>query len=384
MHNTRLAPPKSPLTSAYTFGCNVSGALGRGTLGMQDPVPRQVPLPGPLPVPQSTASVTQAAAGWGHTALVTSDGGLYLLGRATDGDNALRFGRFAKTNPRLAALWTRWGGQHSIDFPAPTLVIPSDAVAVSCSFGSTIFLNKSLELYALGQNRFGQTGSGKENPDVLSWSQVKISSAISRFSCGYQHAAAVDVAGRLFTWGKGSRGQLGTSVVDSPHLPYQLPQQVTRLSGKVSDVKCGFGHTVALLENGDVFAWGKLQGAHGADARLPGKLDMPAPAIRIWCGQFHSLAQDAKGRMWQFGARPDAPLVTQRPERVLGFPEHQSLREVAAGFGQSMAVFEDGKVFEWDWGLSAKPCELPGIQDLHVRSAALGWRHGVLLVDDCD
>jgi alpha-tubulin suppressor-like RCC1 family protein len=69
------------------------------------------------------------------------------------------------------------------------------------------------------------------------------------------------VAGELYTWGGGMYGKLGHGNENG----HSIPCLVDALIGvKVRQIACGSRHTVALLENKDVYAWGdKENGVSG-------------------------------------------------------------------------------------------------------------------------
>jgi alpha-tubulin suppressor-like RCC1 family protein len=59
--------------------------------------------------------------------------------------------------------------------------------------------------------------------------------------------------GEVFNWGKNDWYQLGNGSTES----IKTPQIVKDLIGKrVIDIHCGERHTLALTENGELFAWG--------------------------------------------------------------------------------------------------------------------------------
>ena len=78
-------------------------------------------------------------------------------------------------------------------------------------------------------------------------------------ACGGFHTAAINEAGEIFTWGGGEHGQLGHGDKMNCLAPCLVQQA---LSDKVvTQITCGWSHTVALVEEGQVFTWGN--GDHG-------------------------------------------------------------------------------------------------------------------------
>jgi len=345
----------------HSWGCNVNGALGRGALGGFDNALARVPA--------IAEPVVSIAAGWGHSVAVTASGDALVFGRAIDGRNALRFGQLAARSPWVASVWTRrFGGHWSIDFPQPSLA-SRGAESARASFAFSLF-QKQGELFALGQNRHGQTGCGDADEEVFNVRKVRIDKPVVSYAAGFQHCAAVDVEGGLWTWGNGARGQTGRFRATSQ--PDAAPFRV--LQG-ASMVGCGLGHASCVMRDGSVLIWGKRQGVGGADAIDP--VPVGIAATQLWCGQHHTVVVGDDGALWQFGQPPNE--LTMRTMRVEGLPRGVDVADVAAGWlGESVAVTRSGEAFRWDWDSPAKPL-WAGVR---VRKVSLGWRHRLAIVQD--
>lgn len=78
-----------------------------------------------------------------------------------------------------------------------------------------------------------------------------------------------------WSWGAGTDGQLGNGGFDDHHLPQPLLLP-TRCRSRVSFVAGGGAHAIALTSDGEVFTWGR--GTHGQLGH--GNLDnMPHPKL---------------------------------------------------------------------------------------------------------
>ena len=71
---------------------------------------------------------------------------------------------------------------------------------------------------------------------------------------GLSHCIAVsDCGSRVYSWGKGQDGQLGTgSSKVSPS-----PQLVKTLKGSLVAVSAGFYHSASISSEGALFVWGR-------------------------------------------------------------------------------------------------------------------------------
>lgn len=106
-----------------------------------------------------------------------------------------------------------------------------------------------------------------------------------------------------------------TSDVCSPPLHPRLNSilclPAVELPGKVVDLRSGFSHAVAILENGDVYIWGRMQGTKvKTDARVPVYEDQLYPrkvdiagggrAVEAFCSSFNTLLRMDDGRCVYF------------------------------------------------------------------------------------
>lgn len=87
-------------------------------------------------------------------------------------------------------------------------------------------------------------------------------------SCGGFHTAVVTEDGHLYTFGGGEHGQLGHSDRVNKHRP-TLVQSLESVF--VSQITCGWSHSVALTSTGRVYTWGNSDHGklgHGSSRRV--------------------------------------------------------------------------------------------------------------------
>ncbi len=74
-------------------------------------------------------------------------------------------------------------------------------------------------------------------------------------ACGFCHTVAVTEEGAVWSWGRGTRGQLGHNNHDDMLAPARVGQE--QFGGaKIVAADCGLGHSVAVSEDGGLFTWG--------------------------------------------------------------------------------------------------------------------------------
>merc|ERR1711959_341041 len=80
---------------------------------------------------------------------------------------------------------------------------------------------------------------------------------VTKLAAGVFHVLALTKSRSVYTWGWGHYGQLGHG--DDNEL--STPQMIQGLPPTVTSIACGFGHSYALTEDGQVYTWG--WGEHG-------------------------------------------------------------------------------------------------------------------------
>ena len=86
---------------------------------------------------------------------------------------------------------------------------------------------------------------------------------IKKIATGFDHFAALDGNGQVWTMGDDTFGQCGIEShfrqLAEPYLElrYPNPAKVSKLPKKAIDIACGKQHTLALLEDHSVFGWGR-------------------------------------------------------------------------------------------------------------------------------
>jgi alpha-tubulin suppressor-like RCC1 family protein len=233
--------------TVYAWGANTLGQLGNGSTVALSALPVPVRLP-------AGASAAAIAAG-GNDGLALVGGHVYAWGDDTDG--ALGNG----TTGRFSATPVR------VSLPSGTT-----AMAVAAGGAHGLALSTSGTVYSWGSNQLGHLGNGTSVADSATPVPVSLPKGVSvtAIADGGGHALALDAAGRVYAWGDGRSGQLGSGVGDADYddicnsdnddvplpasnVPVQshLPAGVT-----VTSIAAGACSSVALAADGTVYAWG--------------------------------------------------------------------------------------------------------------------------------
>lgn len=171
------------------------------------------------------------------------------------------------------------------------------------------------------------------------------------------HVIALARDGSVFTWGRGDSGQLGIGPLPQvafktrsarvePYVPY--PVRVPELEG-VTAISAGRHHSLALLKDGTVRAWGANKQGQIGDGTSTNR-DRPhiVPGVRsavgIAAGGYASLALLADGTVMEWGAG----FVDAKPKPVpVPVAGVRGIRSVAAGGAHAIAITHTGEVMTW-------------------------------------
>ncbi|XP_074070293.1 X-linked retinitis pigmentosa GTPase regulator isoform X7 [Macrotis lagotis] len=211
----------------YMFGSNNWGQLG---LGSKTTVNKPTCVKALKP-----EKVKIAACGRNHTLVYTEEGNIYAAGGNSEGQLGL-----GDTEERTTF--------HLVSFFSSQYKIKQ----LSAGSNTSAALTEDGDLFMWGDNSEGQIGLADES-NVCFPCRVDIGKPISWISCGYYHSAFVTTEGELYTFGEPENGKLGLSPEQLKN--HRIPQLVLGIPGKVNQVACGGGHTVALTEE-DIYSFG--------------------------------------------------------------------------------------------------------------------------------
>ena len=113
----------------------------------------------------------------------------------------------------------------------------------------------SASLYAWGSGESGQLGIGSltSKPAATAINELR-GKIVQDIACGAVHSCAVVNGGDLYAWGDNSRGQLGyATTVRFKASPSLVPKLVGM---RMVAISAGAAHTIAISEGGMVFGWG--------------------------------------------------------------------------------------------------------------------------------
>lgn len=188
--------------------------------------------------------------------------------------------------------------------------------------------------------------------------------------------------GTLWSWGNNNDGQRGNGTTSVPN---EVPGQVTLPAGRTAvQVSVGALHVLALLDNGDVYGWGRNSsgqlGLGDAISRLtPTKITLPLPAVYVSAGGAHSLAILNDGTVYAWGLNDLGQLgnggrvSALTPTQVPGIANAVS---AASGNDHNLVLLSDGRVLAFGANGSGQL----GTGDIRLRRSPVEIATGVVLV----
>ena len=225
--------------------------------------------------------------------------------------------------------------------------------AISSGGRHVLALTSSGTVLAWGNDTAGQLGNGaaSANGDAENPATVSGLTGVTQVSAGAEHSLALLSDGTVEAWGDNSHGELGNGTTTSS----DVPVPVTGLTG-VKYVAAGQEYSVAVLTNGTVMTWGDGGNAQLGDGKLTDS-DVPVAVkgltgvTAVAAGGQHVLALKSNGTVEAWGENDVGQLGNGAqpgdsavPVKVTGLT---SAVAVSAGQQFSLALLANGEVMGW-------------------------------------
>ena len=240
----------------YTWGVNDRGLLGLGAEwyntawigGLQSPAPE--------------IRWRTVEAGFQSVYAITEDGRLYAWGNHDDG--RLGIGAIEETNPAVITV-EAWRNETIV--PIPAVPAParvggrSDWRTVTAGHNFALAITESGELYAWGDNTYGQLGTG-DRETRLEPVRVGTNTDWNYVSAGGRHVLGIRANGELHAWGDNEMGQLGLGHRDSVTTPSRVGTRTDWISAAAYEGFLGLTTdqyspaSAAVTREGILFTWG--------------------------------------------------------------------------------------------------------------------------------
>ena len=385
---------KAALTKSgelYTWGENWDDALGQPSGSLSKPLMRNISV---------------ACAGIAGGGALSADGQTHLWGvvgkmreeprtvyktPAPLDTNGKIFVSMAMANGHNAGLTAEgelyvWYGNQPLKLLTKTDIFHDD------SFNSD--LSKLPVGYLASRRTIAPGFLVKENGDLYRWvmednretrylEKIEGISNVVDISAAYGHGshlpvriAAVTADGSLYTWGSGSSYEEEKPLLhpQSENIPVK-----SELTDVVSVHLGAYGGGAALTAQGEMYIWGSLYigddkknnyQAVYRDIKTPEKVEGLSDLIDVSCdgATYAAVTRSGDLYLWGLETRMEGDYVilpnnTAKPHKIA-----ENIRQVELTRGQSFAVTQDGRVYQW----SADPAQMLLLDMPPVKSLSCG------------
>lgn len=163
------------------------------------------------------------------------------------------------------------------------------------------------ELYAWGDNQFGQLGTG-DNKNKLKPTKITLGTEVKpkSIALGYYYSMAIGSDGELYTWGSDYFGQLGDG---GANLDKKIPTKIKLAEGvKPKEIYAGYYHSMAIGTDNNLYVWGnneygQLGDGSNVNISTPKKIEL-SKGIKpksISIGGYHSAAIGTDNQLYVWG-----------------------------------------------------------------------------------
>ena len=299
-----------------------------------------------------------------HSFGLTSDGRIYAWGRNTSGELGIG-ATLARSNVPIAVKTT--------GTPMDGKVVKQVEGGGRYEGSHSIALASDGTVYTWGLNQYGQLGNNtttnSRSPIAVQVAGTPLAGkTIVQIAAGADHSLALDSDGALYAWGSNAYGQLGNGTMTNSSVPVAVKIAGTPLAGKtIVQIAAGANHNMVLTSDGAVYTWGwNYHGQLGNNTKTNSNTIVAVQTIstpiagkkivKIAAGQGHSLALTDDGMVYAWGRNDTGQLGNNATTdamlpvavTVTGTPmSNKTIVEIASGARHSLAIDSSGKVYAW-------------------------------------
>ena len=222
-----------------------------------------------------------------------------------------------------------------------------------------------------GSGSSGQLGNGgnlssNRIPVAVNSSGPMAGQTLVKLAAGSSHSLALAASGRIFAWGDNTSGRLGNGTTTASNVPVEVDATGFLAGKSVIAIAAGSSHSLALTSEGRIASWGSnssgVLGAGGTSGSSLKPIAVSTSGVlagktvtAISAGQLHSVALVSDGTVVAWGSNSSGQLGTGNttqssfPVAVLsdGALAGQKVVAIAAGANHTLALTSDGRVYTW-------------------------------------
>ncbi|XP_020287366.1 RCC1 and BTB domain-containing protein 1-like [Pseudomyrmex gracilis] len=228
-----------------------------------------------------------------------------------------------------------------------------------------LIVTKNKKVFALGNNIAGCLGTGCAHSTLYPREvEALCDKEVKTFACGSgPHVLALTENGEVFSWGHNGYCELGNGTSNQGVVPTLVNMPTTADNSRmkrVVDIACGSHHSLALTEEGEVFAWGQnncgqVGSGLSSNQGIPRQINSSLAGkkiVQVACGQTSSIAVTDNGEIYGWGYNGVGQLgignyVNQVNPCRIGSLLGIVIVKVVCGYAHTLALTDEGKLYVW-------------------------------------
>ncbi|OXM87400.1 fibronectin type III domain-containing protein [Paenibacillus rigui] len=356
----------------WSWGDNADGQLGLGSKGGYGSVPSQI---------QGFIGISSVTAGSSHSGAITSTGTYLSWGYNFDG----QLGNGIRSSGSVVPKELIGPNLNGPDVVPPTIPISfyasinSNKVTLNWTSSSDNVAVQSYNVYngnvLLKSNTFsGDTytlmpgmpyafsvsaidTSGNESPrtNAINFQLPGVEPIKAQMALGVTHSLVLLNNGTVWAWGKGGLGN-GMDYMYGPEISIRSVTPVQTRINDVFSIAAGYEHSLALKNDGTVWSWGRndfgqLGNGTTANQSYPVQVSGLSNISAIAAGWYNSVALKSDGTVWTWGRNHKGQLgngTTNDSNTPVQVANLVGVKAIYSSGEFTLALKNDGTV--WAWG----------------------------------